>query len=54
MQNVNKTRKCPNCLGVGQCEDGSLCSVCMGTGEVPTREEVLLPMVPCWSYGQIS
>jgi hypothetical protein len=44
-----KSRKCPNCLGMGRCHDGSLCPTCEGRGEVPYSADIELPDEPCWS-----
>ena len=44
---VSKLKKCPTCLGMGICDDGSTCLTCEGTGEIAHGKEVLAE--PCWN-----
>ena len=48
---VAKHTKCPNCLGMGVCSDGSDCDYCGGSGEVVQQEAREYDEVPCWERG---
>jgi DnaJ-class molecular chaperone len=45
---ISKHRKCPTCLGRGVCDDGSICPLCAGIGEVEYNQMPLFPQEPCW------
>jgi len=49
MSPVSKRRKCPNCIGLGYCNDGTECPTCEGLGEVDPGEDIVLPDEPCWT-----
>lgn len=46
---VDRLKKCPTCIGMGYCVDGTLCPSCEGTGEVPLDEPVIDD--PCQPLG---
>jgi DnaJ-class molecular chaperone len=49
MSPATKHRKCPTCIGIGYCEDGSSCPTCDGIGEVDYADDLTLPDDPCWN-----
>ncbi len=48
---VVKEKKCPTCIGLGRCADGSECPTCNGSGEIPSNQ--IIVQEPCYAYAGV-